>query len=132
MLSERRLHTHPLCHQLPHVLLLLLPGCFWCCPTAAAAQLLHDLHPLPHPLCCCQALITGSFSIVWQSMALGCFPRLRVKHTSDKVGGQIYIAAINWILLVLCIAVVAGFRSGTAIGNAYGEPGTGAACRAAC
>jgi K+ transporter len=39
-----------------------------------------------------QALITGSFSIVSQSMAMGCFPRLHVKHTNAKVGGQIYIA----------------------------------------
>lgn len=116
------LHTDPLFHQLPQ-------GC--CCPAAFGAVHLLLLPnccttcPLPHPLW--QALITGAFSIVWQSMALGCFPRLRVKHTSHKVGGQIYIAAINWMLLVLCIAVVAGFRSGTTIGNAYGESATGAA-----
>jgi K+ transporter len=29
-------------------------------------------------------------------------------------------AEVNYMLLVLCIAVVAGFQSGTAIGNAYG------------
>jgi K+ transporter len=28
---------------------------------------------------------------------------------------------VNYTLLVLCVAVVAGFQSGTAIGNAYGE-----------
>ncbi|KAF8059665.1 HAK2 [Scenedesmus sp. PABB004] len=67
-----------------------------------------------------QALITGSFSIVRQAMALGAFPRLRQKHTSAHVPGQVYIAEVNWTLLVLCVAVVAGFRSGTAIGNAYG------------
>lgn len=32
-----------------------------------------------------QAMISGAFSIVKQSIALGCFPRLRVINTSDKV-----------------------------------------------
>jgi K+ transporter len=31
------------------------------------------------------------------------------------------VVEVNYMLLVLCIAVVAGFQSGTAIGNAYGE-----------
>jgi KUP system potassium uptake protein len=58
---------------------------------------------------------------VQQSLALGCFPRVKVHHTSSTVGGQIYIAEVNYTLMLLCIAVVAGFRSSTAIGNAYGE-----------
>ena len=62
-------------------------------------------------------MISGAFSIVKQSIALGCFPRLEIKHTSEKFGGQIYIPFINWSLMVLTVAVVAGFQSGTAIGN---------------
>lgn len=62
-------------------------------------------------------MISGAFSIVKQSIALGCFPRLEIKHTSEKFGGQIYIPFINWTLMVLTVAVVAGFQSGTAIGN---------------
>jgi len=62
-------------------------------------------------------MITGAFSIVRQSVNLGCFPRLAIKHTSEKFGGQIYIPAVNWALMVLTVAVVAGFQSGTAIGN---------------
>ena len=64
-----------------------------------------------------QAMISGAFSIVKQSIALGCFPRLDIKHTSERFGGQIYIPAVNWTLMVLTVAVVAGFQSGTAIGN---------------
>lgn len=45
-------------------------------------------------------------------MALGFFPRFKVHHTSKDVGGQVYIPAVNWTLLLLCIAVVAGFRDG--------------------
>jgi KUP system potassium uptake protein len=67
-----------------------------------------------------QAMISGAFSIVKQSIALGCFPRLNIIHTSNIIVGQIYIPWINWILMVLTIAVVAGFQNGTAIGNGYG------------
>jgi K+ transporter len=35
--------------------------------------------------------------------------------------GQIYIPEINWILMVLCIAVTVAFRDTTLIGNAYGK-----------
>jgi len=48
--------------------------------------------------CCClfmQALITGAFSMVYQSMAMGCFPRFRVHHTSEEVGGQIFIPEVG-------------------------------------
>lgn len=34
--------------------------------------------------------------------------------------GQIYIPAINWFLMIMCIVVVATFRSTTDIANAYG------------
>ncbi|KAF9624824.1 hypothetical protein IFM89_014209 [Coptis chinensis] len=37
-----------------------------------------------------QALISASFSIIKQSMALGCFPRVNMIHTSNKHEGQIY------------------------------------------
>ena len=36
-----------------------------------------------------QSLILASFSIVQQSMALGCFPRVKVVHTSSKYEGQV-------------------------------------------
>ena len=33
----------------------------------------------------------GSFSIIKQSMALNCFPRVTIRNKSNLVGGQIYI-----------------------------------------
>ncbi|CAD6244332.1 unnamed protein product [Miscanthus lutarioriparius] len=57
-----------------------------------------------------QAIISGTFSIISHSQSLSCFPRVKVVHTSDKVHGQIYIPEVNWILMVLCIAVTVGFR----------------------
>lgn len=68
-----------------------------------------------------QATITASFSIIKQALALGCFPRVKVVHTSERFLGQIYIPDINWILMILCVAVTAGFRNQVHIGNAYGE-----------
>ncbi|XP_021771522.1 potassium transporter 10-like isoform X2 [Chenopodium quinoa] len=67
-----------------------------------------------------QATISATFSIIKQALALGCFPRVKVVHTSKKFLGQVYIPDINWILMVLCIAVTAGFRNQNQIGNAYG------------
>ncbi|CAA2990830.1 potassium transporter 11 [Olea europaea subsp. europaea] len=67
-----------------------------------------------------QATISATFSIIKQALALGCFPRVKVVHTSKKFLGQIYIPDMNWILMVLCIAATAGFRNKSQIGNAYG------------
>ncbi|KAH7845115.1 hypothetical protein Vadar_000877 [Vaccinium darrowii] len=67
-----------------------------------------------------QAMISASFSCVKQSMALGCFPRLKIIHTSRRLMGQIYIPVINWFLMTMCVLVVATFQSTTDIANAYG------------
>ncbi|CAK9229817.1 unnamed protein product [Sphagnum jensenii] len=67
-----------------------------------------------------QALISATFTIVKQSMALGCFPRVQIRHTSKDEEGQVYSPEINYLLMILCIAVVAGFKDGTQIGNAFG------------
>ncbi|CAM0907662.1 unnamed protein product [Alopecurus aequalis] len=67
-----------------------------------------------------QAIISGTFSIINQSLSLSCFPRVKVVHTSEKIHGQIYIPEINWLLMVLCIAVTVGFRDTKHLGNASG------------
>lgn len=67
-----------------------------------------------------QATISATFTIIKQAVALGCFPRVKVLHTSKDIAGQIYIPEINWILMVLCIIVTVSFDSTPQIGNAYG------------
>lgn len=67
-----------------------------------------------------QAMISATFSCIKQAMALGCFPRIKIIHTSKKVMGQIYIPVMNWFLMVMCIIIVATFRSTNDIANAYG------------
>jgi KUP system potassium uptake protein len=67
-----------------------------------------------------QALISGAFSLAMQSSLLGYFPRLRVEHTSRIARGQVYVPAINWSLMVACLALVFGFRSSSSLAAAYG------------
>ncbi|PKA52584.1 Potassium transporter 7 [Apostasia shenzhenica] len=67
-----------------------------------------------------RAMTTATFSCIKQATALGCFPRLKIIHTSRKFMGHIYIPVINWFLLVFCLGFVATFGSINEIGNAYG------------
>ncbi|RCV13182.1 hypothetical protein SETIT_2G327100v2 [Setaria italica] len=67
-----------------------------------------------------RAMTTAIFSTIKQATALGCFPRLKIIHTSRKFMGQIYIPVMNWFLLVSCLAFVTVFGSINEIGNAYG------------
>jgi KUP system potassium uptake protein len=67
-----------------------------------------------------QGLISGSFSLTSQAVALGLFPRLRIIHTHDGHRGQIYIPFVNWTLFAGCTALVLGFRSTEALAALYG------------
>lgn len=67
-----------------------------------------------------QALISGAYSITMQAMQLGFLPRLQIRHTSATEYGQIYMPAINTILMVGCVVTVIGFRSSNALAAAYG------------
>lgn len=66
-----------------------------------------------------QALISGTFTLVNEAMKLKLWPSTRVRYPST-IKGQIYIPAINWILLAGCIAVVLMFRESAAMEGAYG------------
>ena len=72
-----------------------------------------------------QAVISGAFSMTKQAMQLGFLPRMNIVHTSEKEIGQVYVPAINWMLLVAVVLAVLGFGSSTALGSAYGIAVTG-------
>eukprot|EP01018_Ginkgo_biloba_P006316 Gb_07513 [translate_table: standard] len=76
--------------------------------------------PVAASIIASQAMISATFSIVKQSMYLGCFPRVRIVHTSPKYEGQVYIPEMNYILMFACVIVTASFKETTKIGNAYG------------
>lgn len=67
-----------------------------------------------------QALITGAFSATKQTIQLGFLPRLSILHTSIHDTGQIYIPAVNWLLLAGVVAAVSLFGSSSALAAAYG------------
>lgn len=46
---------------------------------------------------------------------------MQVIHTGKHVEGQIYIPEVNWTLCILGLVAVAGFRSTSAIGYAFGK-----------
>lgn len=73
-----------------------------------------------------QAVITGAFSMVRAAIQLGLLPRLSIIHTSGSQSGQIYIPAINWLLMAGVMAFVVNFRSSEALAAAYGISVTGA------
>jgi KUP system potassium uptake protein len=67
-----------------------------------------------------QAVISGAFSMTRQAIQLGFLPRMTIRFTSAREMGQIYMPAINWVLLAGVIGAVLGFGSSTALGGAYG------------
>jgi KUP system potassium uptake protein len=67
-----------------------------------------------------QAVISGVFSISGQAVQLGYLPRLTVRHTSAQTMGQIYVPAINWLLLAGVVLLVLGFESSSNLAAAYG------------
>jgi len=67
-----------------------------------------------------QAIISGVFSLTRQAIQLGYLPRMQIVHTSRAEIGQIYMPAVNWMLMLATIALVVGFRSSSALAGAYG------------
>ncbi len=67
-----------------------------------------------------QALISGAFSLTMQGIQMGYIPRMEIRHTSKDERGQIYIPKINVMLALGCCALVIGFKSSSALTNAYG------------
>jgi KUP system potassium uptake protein len=67
-----------------------------------------------------QATISGAYSLTRQAIQLGYLPRMTILHTSARTIGQIYVPAVNWIVLVAVIAAVIGFGSSTRLASAYG------------
>lgn len=67
-----------------------------------------------------QSIITGTFSMTRQAMQLGWLPGLRIRQTSDRVYGQIYVPAVNWLMMVATVAITFGFGSSDRLAGAYG------------
>jgi KUP system potassium uptake protein len=67
-----------------------------------------------------QAIITGSFSMTRQAMQLGWIPGVRIRQTSDKLYGQIYVPIVNWLMMGATVVVTFAFGSSDRLAGAYG------------
>jgi KUP system potassium uptake protein len=67
-----------------------------------------------------QAVISGAYSVTRQAILLGFLPRLSVRFTSAREAGQIYLPAVNWVLLAGVVGAVFAFGSSSALAGAYG------------
>jgi len=72
-----------------------------------------------------QAVISGAFSVTRQAIQLGYCPRMNILHTSGDEMGQVYIPAVNWLLMVAVYILVLSFQSSSALASAYGIAVTG-------
>ncbi|BBA33196.1 probable potassium transport system protein kup [Methylocaldum marinum] len=72
-----------------------------------------------------QAVISGVFSTTLQAVQLGYLPRVSIYHTSLFYPGQIYMPAVNWILLAAIFALVVQFEASDRLAAAYGIAVTG-------
>jgi KUP system potassium uptake protein len=72
-----------------------------------------------------QAVISGAFSMTKQAIQLGYCPRMNILHTSGAEQGQVYIPAINWLLMISVFVLVLSFKSSSALASAYGLAVTG-------
>jgi KUP system potassium uptake protein len=67
-----------------------------------------------------QATISGAYSMTRQAIQLGFLPRMHILQTSERQIGQIYIPAVNWLLLIAVLAAVFGFGASSRLASAYG------------
>ncbi|HEX2656697.1 MAG TPA: potassium transporter Kup [Polyangia bacterium] len=72
-----------------------------------------------------QALISGAFSLTRQAVQLGFAPRMTIVHTSGTTEGQIFIPAVNNILMVACLALVVAAGGSDRLADTYGTAMTG-------
>ncbi|MGI8951503.1 MAG: KUP/HAK/KT family potassium transporter [Chitinophagaceae bacterium] len=66
-----------------------------------------------------QALISGSFTLISESMRLNLWPKMKINYPSEAKG-QLYIGGINLLLFIGCCAIVLFFRNSTNMAAAYG------------
>jgi KUP system potassium uptake protein len=67
-----------------------------------------------------QAMISGMFSIVYQGMTTRILPKMKIEFTSPELRSQIYIDAVNWMLLAAVLVVMFEFRTSENLASAYG------------
>ena len=66
-----------------------------------------------------QALISGSFTLISESMRLNLWPKMKINYPTEE-RGQLYIPGINTLLLIGCLGITLYFRTSSNMEAAYG------------
>ena len=66
-----------------------------------------------------QALLSGTFTLITEAIRLNLWPKMRIVFPNN-MRGQMYVPAMNWLLMVACCAVVVGFRTSDNMTAAFG------------
>ncbi len=72
-----------------------------------------------------QAVITGAFSVTQQAVQLGLLPRIDIRNTSETQAGQIFVPAVNSLLMMGVLVLLFTFQSSHNLTAAYGVAVTG-------
>ncbi len=72
-----------------------------------------------------QAMISGTFSMVYQGITTRLMPMFKVNYTSTERMSQIYIGTVNWFLLAAIIFIMLEFKESHRLAAAYGLAVTG-------
>jgi KUP system potassium uptake protein len=72
-----------------------------------------------------QAMISGMYSIVYQGITTRIMPMFKVDFTSEERHSQIYIAVVNWFLLLAVLFIMLEFKRSSNLAVAYGLAVTG-------
>jgi len=67
-----------------------------------------------------QSIITGAYSMTRQAIRLGWMPRMAITQTSQEGFGQIYVGAVNWLLMIVTLMLTIGFGKSDNLAAAYG------------
>ena len=66
-----------------------------------------------------QALISGSFTLISESMRLNLWPKMKINYPTEE-RGQLYIPGINTMLLIGCCGITIYFQTSSNMEAAYG------------
>lgn len=72
-----------------------------------------------------QAIISGTFSVIYQGVTTRLMPLMKVAYTSSQIKSQIYIPVVNWMLMCAVIFMILIFRRSENLAAAYGMAVTG-------
>ncbi len=72
-----------------------------------------------------QAMISGTFSMVYQGITTRLMPMFKVDYTSEERKAQIYIGSVNWFMLFSVLFIMVNFGESSRLAAAYGLAVTG-------